>query len=306
LSKKYGAHLARFTHHSQSILYASTKGDDTIRYLSTHDNQYLRYFRGHTAKVTALALCPASDTFVSGSLDNTVRLWSLGSPSPQGRLDLATPTLATYDPSATVLAIASPATASILLYDLRNYDKPPFATFDLKALDSLPAIQASPLAGGAGAPRDWTKLEFSNDGKNLLVGTNNTLGHLLLDAFSGDLRALLTRPPQYLPLNAQSLRAAPWDPITRGHATAQPPGQGDVCFSADGRYVVGGSGGERDAVVWDVQGAVDEETRRLEVMKELSWKGKVGVAEWNPRYNLLATADRGVTLWLPESKDVSS
>ena len=28
-SKKYGAHLARFTHHSQSVLYASTKGDGT-------------------------------------------------------------------------------------------------------------------------------------------------------------------------------------------------------------------------------------------------------------------------------------
>ena len=294
LSKKYGCHLARFTHHNASIIYASTKGDDTIRYLSTHDNQFLRYFKGHTAAVTSLALCPASDTFISGSLDNTVRLWSLSSPSPQGRLNLATPTLTTYDPSATVIAIASPSTSSILLYDLRNYDKPPFATFDLRTLDALPAIMASPLAGGGGAPRDWTKLEFSNDGKSLLVGTNNTLGHLLLDAFSGELKALLQRPPQYLPLNISNLRATPWPPMNA------PSGQGDVCFSADGRYVVGGSGGERDAVVWDVQGHVDEETKSLAPMAGLPCKVRVGVVEWNPRYNMIATADRGVGFWLPE------
>lgn len=68
-SKKYGVHLARFTHKSSTIIYASTKGNgaqfrlvyfrrmlklivpvnrsDDIRYLSLHDNNYLRYFKGH-------------------------------------------------------------------------------------------------------------------------------------------------------------------------------------------------------------------------------------------------------------------
>ena len=157
---------------------------------------------------------------------------------------------------------------------------------------------ASPLAAGAGAPRDWTKLEFANDGKSLLVGTNNTLGHLLLDAFSGDLKALLVRPPQYLPLNQSSLRATPWPPSAA--AAGSPQGQGDVCFSADGRYIVGGSGGERDAVVWDSQGPVDEETKTLAPMCGLPWRGRVGVVEWNPRYNMVASADREVVFWVPE------
>ncbi|KAF9629648.1 putative wd repeat protein [Lasiodiplodia theobromae] len=51
-SQKYGVHLARFTHHAQSIIYASTKVDDGIRYLSTHDNSYIRYFKGHTDTAT--------------------------------------------------------------------------------------------------------------------------------------------------------------------------------------------------------------------------------------------------------------
>ncbi|KAI7613438.1 hypothetical protein KC319_g20094, partial [Hortaea werneckii] len=60
-SQKYGSALARFTHHSTSILYASTKVDDGIRYLSMHDNSFIRYFRGHEGRVTSLSLSPSGD-----------------------------------------------------------------------------------------------------------------------------------------------------------------------------------------------------------------------------------------------------
>ena len=299
-SKKYGAHLARFTHHSQSIIYASTKGDDTIRYLSTHDNQYLRYFKGHTAPVTTLALCPASDTFLSCSLDNTVRLWSISSSSPQGRLNLSTPHLAAYDPSASVIAIASASTSSILLYDLRNYDKKPFTTYDLRNLDSHPHVLSHAHANGASTSstspvsRDWTKLEFSNDGKFLLVGTNASTGHLLLDAFKDDIRAFVVRPSTSLPLNPANLRQAPYP----SYPSSTPPSQGDITFSADGRYLIGSSGGEHGALLWDTQ-AIDEE-KVLKPMAALPCEGKVGVVEWNPRYNMLASADREVVFWLPD------
>ncbi|KAK4692182.1 COMPASS component SWD2, partial [Lecanoromycetidae sp. Uapishka_2] len=200
LSQKYGAHLARFTHHATSIIYASTKEDDCIRYLSTHDNAFLRYFKGHTAPVTTLALCPAADTFLSCSLDSTVRIWSLSSPSPQARLNLSTPYLAAYDPSATVIAIASASTHSVLLYDLRNYDKPPFATFDMR-----PSMTPSEIA----SPKpDWTHLSFSNDGKSLLLASSHPTGHLLLDAFDGSLRARLPRTTTSS-TSLANLRAAP-------------------------------------------------------------------------------------------------
>ncbi|CAF9908010.1 member of Set1p complex, histone methyl transferase [Imshaugia aleurites] len=279
MSQKYGAHLARFTHHATSIIYASTKEDDCIRYLSTHDNAFLRYFRGHTQPVTSLCLCPGADTFLSTSLDNTVRLWSLSSPSPQARLNLSTPYLAAYDPSATVIAIASASTHSILLYDLRNYDKPPFATFDMRPYLTAPQVQSS--------KPDWTRLEFSNDGKSLLLASNHPQGHLLLDAFDGTLRAHCKR--SHAPTN---MRAAPGAPGALG--------QGDVCFSADGRYLIGGSGGERDAIVWDTQGQVEVETKEIKPMCGLPCKGRASVVEWNPRYNMCATADREVVFWLPD------
>jgi len=68
----------RFTHHEYSVVCASNNGwDQTLRYWSLHDNSYLRYFKGHRDKVTSIAMSPLDDTFLSASLDNTVRLWDL-------------------------------------------------------------------------------------------------------------------------------------------------------------------------------------------------------------------------------------
>ncbi|KAL8940508.1 MAG: hypothetical protein Q9216_002795 [Gyalolechia sp. 2 TL-2023] len=288
LSQKYGCHLARFSHHSQTVIYASTKGEDAIRYLSTHDMSYIRYFRGHSAPVTDLVPCPRDDTFLSCSTDNTVRLWNLKSQYAQARLNLATPYVAAYDPSATVIAIASASTSSILLYDIRNFDKPPFATFDMRPYDP-------PLASRGSSIPEWSKLEFSNDGKSLLVTTNDGQGHLLLDAFNGELKAQLPRP--YQPTWG-ILRAAP-----AATPSKTPLGQGDTSFTADGRFVVGGSGADRDVVVWDTQGRISKEGEKKVIRPMCSLpcdKGKGAIVLWNHRFNMMATADTEVIMWLPD------
>ena len=41
--------------------------DFALRYHSLHDNQYLRYFRGHTARVTNVAMSPKNDLFMSAA-----------------------------------------------------------------------------------------------------------------------------------------------------------------------------------------------------------------------------------------------
>ncbi|KAF1989903.1 WD repeat-containing protein 82 [Aulographum hederae CBS 113979] len=277
-SQKYGVHLARYTHHAQSIVYASTKIDHNLRYLSAHDNTYLRYFKGHTDRVTCLALCPANDTFLSCSLDNTVRLWSVQSSSFTAKINLTRPTLAAYDPSASVIAIASPSTHCVLLYDLRNYDKPPFATFDLLEHDRAYNNSAT----------NWSKLEFSNDGKSLVVGTAGR-GHFVLDAFDGELKHFCQR-------DSTSERAAPG----QAPAGASVETQGDMCIAPDGRYVIGGAGnGYNDLLVWDIHKESSPD-RILMPESVLPGKEKAEIVAYNQRNNLICTADRDFYLWQPD------
>ena len=51
-----------------SAAAAALQGSDhALRYLSLHDNQYVRYFKGHSARVTALAMSPKNDLFMSAA-----------------------------------------------------------------------------------------------------------------------------------------------------------------------------------------------------------------------------------------------
>lgn len=232
-------------------------------------------------------MSPGNDQFLSCADDDTVCLWDLNSRNPHGKLKLVTPYLAAYDPSATVMAIASQSTASILLYDVRNYDKAPFATFDLAEAEG----KYTPETRG----RAWTKLEFSNDGKSMLLGTDYH-GHFLLDAFEGNVKSFL------IGRSGSTGRAAPVS------SSGKALGQGDTCFSQDGRYVLGGAGEQPDILVWDSQEESDERGY-LSPMTRLSSRGpRSVVVACNPRYNMFATADTKVTMWLPGegSKEVAS
>ncbi|KIW11983.1 hypothetical protein PV08_09257 [Exophiala spinifera] len=275
-SKKYGIHLARFTHHPRNVLFASTKQEDSLRLLELHNESFVRYFTAHTAQVTCIALSPGGDQFLSCGNDDMVCLWDLNSRSPQGKLKLVTPYLAAYDPSANVMAIASQSTSSILMYDVRNFDKAPFETFDMSQAED----RYTPTTKG----RAWTRLEFSNDGKSMLLGTDYH-GHFLLDAYDGAIKSFLVGK------TTGTGRAAPVS------TSGKPLGQGDACFTQDGRYVIGGSGDQSDLMVWDTQAATGG---RQDPTARLASRGiKSAVVQCNPRYNMLATADTKVCMWLP-------
>ncbi|KAK2142897.1 hypothetical protein LSH36_900g00006 [Paralvinella palmiformis] len=166
-SKKYGVDLISYTHAINTAVHSSTKVDDTIRYLSLHDNKYIRYFQGHTKKVVTLCMSPTDDTFLSGSLDKTIRLWDLRSPNCQGLMHLPGRPVAAFDPEGLIFA-AGINSESLKLYDLRSFDKGPFATFKLQQDKDC----------------DWTGLKFSPDGKLILISTNGSVVRLI-DAFQG-------------------------------------------------------------------------------------------------------------------------
>ncbi|KAK5136985.1 hypothetical protein LTR08_001492 [Meristemomyces frigidus] len=296
-SQKYGSALARFTHHSTSIIYASTKQDDGIRYLSMHDNSFIRYFRGHTGRVTSLSVSPGGDQFLSAAMDNTVKLWDTRSPNPQGQLDLESPYLTAYDPSASVIAVASPPAQALFLYDLKNYDKPPFASFDLLATEKIYAALFGQRPG-----EGWTAIEFSNNGKFILIATNGP-GHYLIDAFSGELVHYLHRPnanPNTNNNNSASspLRLAPGDPLPPASSYLQ----ADTVLTPDGRYIIGGSGSPSvpGLLVWDAHEKASGKDKVLRPVAELPCTRSAAVVAYNPRFNLVASAEREAVLWVPD------
>lgn len=137
--------------------------EHALRYLSLHDNQYVRYFRGHTARVSALAMSPKNDLFMSAAevrawflllatacalfgaglgprerqriwrlcavvQDHQVRLWDLRSTQCQGLVNCPGPATAAFDQQGLVFCIGSDS-GVLKLYDVRSYDKGPFDTF---------------------------------------------------------------------------------------------------------------------------------------------------------------------------------
>ncbi|KAK9478105.1 WD40-repeat-containing domain protein [Lipomyces japonicus] len=269
-SKKYGAHFARFTHQSSNCIHASTRESDIIRYLSVHTNQYIRYFKGHKEKVTSLEVSPADDHFLSASLDGTVRIWDLSSSNCQGMLTIPSPSWLAFDPAGVVFAVACEQTAEILLYDLRNYDSEPFAVFKIEPLRGNGAVS-------------WSKIEFSNDGKHILVATNGP-SHYLLDAFSGEIIMKFS-----------------------GHTVNKPTqprvyeSSGDCTLTPDSRFVVSGST-DKKVYIYDIQSPVRDNIQKPLVA--IDSKKPISSLLFNPRLSMFATADHEVTFWLP-NKDES-
>ncbi|KAH8801676.1 WD repeat-containing protein-like protein [Xylogone sp. PMI_703] len=284
LSQKYGAMHAIFAHANSCVIHSSTKINHTIRYLSTHDNSYLRYFEGHEDNVTCLALHPGQDTFISCSEDDTVRLWDAGSKNGLGKLYLKGAYLSAWDPSGNVFAIASPVSQSVLLYDFRNFDKEPFATFDI--------LEFAQEVGSNAIVKGWNKIEFSNDGKHLLLGTTGD-GHFLMDAFDGHLKSYLKRERG----GTRRLGSGEHNSEGMDPNDALLPSTGDCSFTPDGRYVLSGMKRENIAV-WDTLATSPD--KKGSIINELEFKGEAAVLAVNPRYNFFATGDKELVFWVPD------
>ena len=93
---------------------------------------FFSHFRGHTKRVVTLCMSPTDDSFLSGSLDKSIRLWDLRSPNCQGLMQLAGRPVAAFDPEGLIFA-AGINSESVKLYDLRSFDKGPFSSFKLNS-----------------------------------------------------------------------------------------------------------------------------------------------------------------------------
>ncbi|XP_009779174.1 protein ANTHESIS POMOTING FACTOR 1 isoform X1 [Nicotiana sylvestris] len=201
--KKHGADRICFTHHPHSVICSSIHNLDlhgeSLRYLSMYDNRCLRYFKGHKERVVSLCMSPVNDSFMSGSLDHSVRIWDLRVNACQGILRLRGRPAVAYDQQGLVFAVAMEGGA-VKLFDSRSYDKGPFDTF---------------LVGGDTA--EVCDIKFSNDGKSMLLTTTSNSIYVL-DAYGGEKRCGFNLDPS----------------PTAMEATFTPDGQYVVSGSGDG------------------------------------------------------------------------
>ncbi|GAA5997512.1 WD-repeat containing protein SWD2 [Rhodotorula paludigena] len=303
--KKYGCHLARFTHKNTAVVHASTKENNDLRYLHLPDTTFLRYFKGHTKPVVSLQMSPLDDTFLSGSTDDTVRLWDLRAASAQGLLNIAGHPCVAYDPSGAVFAVVLNLRSTVMLYDIRNFDKQPFLCIHIE--DPILSQRSFP-------PRTpvYTSVSFSNDGKWLLVGTSGDV-HYVLDSFDGNLLARLELPPDQIAIGLERAPTAPYD---RPMEPAAGISSEELSWSPDGRYIVSGSIDGR-LHIWDFAPPEAElaalypdrpragPTCTLHPIKSLDGHtgGSSRAVAHNPKCAMLASAGRELAFWLPDPKE---
>ncbi|CAB4472982.1 unnamed protein product [Rhizophagus irregularis] len=281
LSKKYGVHLTRFTHRHTDIIYASTKENDTLRYLSLHDNQFIRYFEGHQKRVVSLEMSPVSDQFASGAVNEGVRLWDLRQPTFLGFINIENgrPCIA-YDPSGIVLAIGLQNHDNVIkLFDIRKFDQAPFTTLNVIDNYALPSSHPRPPI-----QPEWTSIKFSNDGDKILVTTSGDV-HYVTDAYNTDMKRRLIG---HVGLNN----------------ALQLLGGEETSWTPDGRFVVGGS---QDGMLnfWDIEAPLKNSMILAEGIDSrpihtLEYHVRpTQVVRFNPAKLMMVSGCTDLTFWLP-------
>ena len=260
-SKKYGCHSAIFTHAQNECIYSSTMKNFDIKYLNLETNQYLRYFSGHGALVNDLKMNPVNDTFLSSSYDESVRLWDLKISKPQVIIPSLVPNCIAYDPSGIVFALGNPENFEIGLYNLKKIQEGPFLI--IKINDTTFS--------------QWNKLEFSNNGKYLLVGSS--IGkHLIFDAFTGQ---------QLFELIG-----------TRAFPMREFLDSGSACFTPDGEFVLGTDYDGRIAI-WNHSDSISNKVLRPQgFIPCVSHETCPRSIAFNPKYSMFVTADETVDFYV--------
>lgn len=147
-------------------------------------------------------MSPADDSFLTSSLDRTVRLWTAGQAGCLAELKLPEETekspLVVFDSTGLVFAVTAAMSGGkgqyLHLYDARNYAAGAFAELKVSQVDLEKAIQshvsATPDRTKTLSEADWTSLQFNESGNQILVGAEKGMS-VLLDGFEGTVQRVL-------------------------------------------------------------------------------------------------------------------
>lgn len=260
-SKKYGCHAAKFTHAQSECIYSSTMKTFDIRHLNLETNQYLRYFVGHGALVSDIQMSPINDSFLSASYDESVRVWDLRTSKAQAIIPTVVPNCIAYDPSGLVFALGNPESNEIGLYNVRQLKNGPFLVIKVEQ-----------------GFKQWNKLEFSNDGKYILLASSYGK-QLILDAFTGEqLFELVGTKP--FPLR---------EFMDSGSACFTPDGQFTLATDYDGKIAI-----------WNHGESISNRTLKPQGYVQAPEEVCPRTILFNPKYSMFVTADESVDFYVLE------
>ena len=244
------------------------------------DNKILRAFEGHSGVINNISMSPADDTFLTSSVDGTVRLWDCGkSGNSVGELKLPANVdgapLAAFDQTGMVFAVSGgmgPSTGEgyhIHLYDARNYTVGPFAEMKTTRQDIESKIRSSgctPERAYALSKSEWTSMQFNKSGKQMLIGMAGVT--LCVDGYEG----------------------------TVDHAFQSELGSGGAqagmaaCFSADDKSIICGND---DGTISCYQADSGLLARKLR-----GHVGSIGAVACNPKYAQFASGCTNTAVWI--------
>lgn len=187
-SKKYGCGLIDYCNNDENILVTSTIREKAVRELCIEKNMYNTCFLGHTDSITALAVHPNKNTFLTGSLDKRILLYDIRIATAQAaQTHLPDTPLISWDPNGMMFAVGfdensigseanncdstrnstSSKENTIRLYDIRGLGNGPLLKFNFNAESSM-----------------WKSLKFSPNGEKILISTNGAKVRVI-DSFFG-------------------------------------------------------------------------------------------------------------------------
>lgn len=283
-TKENGIGKIAYTHHEETVVASSDKRNNhDLVYYCLYDNRYLRYFRGHSDRVSSISMCPTDDRFITGSVDKTVCMWDLSTATPTGKVMLpqfCDDPIVKFDESGIVFGVMSRDNKAkkqcLKLFDSRKYSVGPFD-------DIVPSLNLMETAIMKSNPSltppmlqkyfesSWTSFDFSADGNHILANTLTDV-LLVLDGFRSDVEPLAISNRK----NDSSLNLG-------------------ACFSGNAKYVYTGNE-ENQVLIYDKSSG--------ELLSALDGHASpVGCIKGNPRYDQIASGCTNTVLWIPSVSD---
>lgn len=296
-SHKYGLGPTVFAHGPLNCLIASTKAavggggsGGRIHLLSLYDNSYQREFRGPEEEMVkeikvspTPSAGPIHDSFISLT-SNTMSIWDLKSPSRSAYMSIGSSSSWGKESHVAIdgkgMIFALTVGNLLKLFDIRNYSKGPFASFDFSgdASSGGTSLKTTPTTTPATTLKTNIKgVLFTPDGSSILLNNNST-SMSVVDSFDCQLKKTLQ---------------SQGNPSTLTNPSITP----------NGRFILAGRS-DCTISVWDLKEEEEDGDGNSDVVEDfLSLEGHnitPGFVEHHPNMGIMASACSNIGLWVPD------